>query len=1368
VRAKQTIDPTQGRLPIGEPYDNKGLFSDYFLKHKLSSMPEWAAGGDYEDARDRVLSIYNKCVRWFGNKTNEPQTERHLIRPILDILWAEHAPGDCYEVQVPIPHAEALGRPDYAFFPHAADRQAATSPQDKRTFFRRVVCIGDAKAWQESLDHQRRPGETFSVQIANYLYRSGVRWGILTNGRKWRLYEREHARSGGGYFEVDLQVILQSGDPKSGDPKGLKWFKWFYLFFRREAFLPDQDGRTFLDKVLEESDTYAAEVRDDIKDAVYDALCRLMNGFCAWPANGLDPHDEATLRLIHENALVVLYRLLFVFFAEDRGLLPCDDGHYKSYSLRRIQQGVNQRLRNNNQPFLPAARSLWDELCNLFCLIDQGCTTADGQVIIPAYNGGLFSPERYPYISRTARPSYSRWDIGDDYLAEVIDRLAYRRARWDQPGTEDIDYATLQVQHLGSIYEGLLEFLPRVADEDLVETVEDGRPVYKPATGGSQPRAVRKQPPRRVAKGQIYLITDRGERKATGSYYTPEYIVNYIVEHTLGPLADEAARQTAQIRKEIDELGKRLKRTTVESNRRKLEQEIREKERRILEPYLSLKILDPAMGSGHFLLGAADFLSLAMATDPSLPPPDTDEDPQMYYKRLVVEHCLYGVDVNPLAVELAKLSLWLHTVSHNRALSFLDHHLRCGNSLLGAWVKEDLMREPPSFSPRRKQAMRPAGQLVLDFTDALISQHLHYFLNIFREIVEAPGGTAEAERKKDRLYREMDSVRNRFRAVANCWIAPYFGVQVTPEQYAEAVNALRYGEDSEEWKTVCSQKWFKAAQCVAKERRFFHWELEFPECFFTSQGLKPKEERGFNAVIGNPPYGAAWTQDERRYLSERLDYLQSGDSAAAFASRALSLARAKAASVGMIVPKGLAFYGQWSDVRSALLQRTRLRALCDAGIAFGDVNYEMLVFAAQTGSAPSSLPTRVDVACPNRRYQESKTIVYTGDASQSLMVKEGVLLLRGFGQRETVLLSRIQDRSVRLREIAADIFRGLYIPDDKKAGLPTGSYRWVDKVPHVGRYEIRCVVEVDLGQQDDWVKQAQRIAVPRVFFKVLRGKRIVCFPDDGRLVTTEKLVNVVLRPESRWSHYAVASIVNTRVPSYYLQRMLFSGATETSRVMDKPYCGPIPLPAIDFAHPTCRRTLEQMRKDCEAALKHRKYSEIRSVVSQTVATHAALYGPGGKPELRDDPYWRSVIATADPNFPGREDFVHDLLAMLAKRMIDLNKRKQEKAHRFLTWLETFAGCAVDDLANKTQIQSFWEHPPDALIDVLKANRRRLKKADPASAQFVNRFLQEYKTATNQVTPILEALTQTDCLIDQIVYMLYGLTDEEIAIIEEST
>ncbi|MEA3400178.1 MAG: hypothetical protein U9R79_02935, partial [Armatimonadota bacterium] len=644
------------------PFRNRNLFAPRYLlgEDRLKALPEWQEPDGLEETFQAIHERYRDHAAKFTGTTNEAQTEEDFIQPVL------HELGWTYEVQEPI--AGINTRPDYALFTSEEAKREAQADKGKPEFWDHVDAVGDAKRWELDLD-AGRAGNNPSTQISNYLYRSGVRWGILTNGRQWRLYEQDTARGGDTYYEVDLVDILSAGD--------LEDFKYFYLFFRRDALLPIRDDKTFLQLVFEGSERYRTEVGDDLKDAVYDALRTLMNGFLAHRRNDLNADDPDTVQQVHDISLIVLYRLLFLLYAEDSGLLPVSEPAYEDYSMLRFQREINRRLRAR-EPFDADPTLLWHRFLETCALIDVHGLKRDDQWVIPVYNGGLFSCERHPQVAHEPQAGHGRWEIGDLYFAEAVDLLAYRRERWDIPGRDDVDYATLDVQHLGSIYEGLLELQPEIAEEPMIEQPSSNGPVVKRRSEVAEPRNVEGAPPRRFDMGEVYLVTDRGERKATGSYYTPGYIVDYIVEHTVGELAEQAADQVEQRWQEVaeelgceevEDLDTLIEAADTGDERRAIEA----KKRSLLEPYLSMKVLDPAMGSGHFLVGAADYLSFAMATDPHLPPVPEGEKPQSHYKRLVVQHCLFGVDLNLLAVELAKVSLWMHTVSRDKALSFLDH-----------------------------------------------------------------------------------------------------------------------------------------------------------------------------------------------------------------------------------------------------------------------------------------------------------------------------------------------------------------------------------------------------------------------------------------------------------------------------------------------------------------------------------------------------------------------------------------------------------------------------------------------------------------------------------------------------------------------
>src|SRR5205085_11245776 len=329
--------------------------------------------------------------------------------------------------------------------------------------------------------------------------------------------------------------------------------------------------------------------------------------------NRLSSGDPATLQAIYDNSLILLYRLLFILYAEARNLLPINDSdmYRENYSLRFIAHSIASNL-DASRTLHPNRTDFYHYLKQLFGSINVG----DPPLKISTFNGGLFDPRRHPFLEQ--------YTIGDTRLQQAIDMLA----RTDANGSTHrhfIDYRDLSVRNLGTIYEGLLEYhLEKIEARD----------------GWS-----------------VDLLNDKGERKETGSYYTPDYIVKYIVDATVRPDLQSAVANVPN-------------------------------EKAKIEAVLAVKVLDPAMGSAHFLVEVTEYIARFLVELNIQAEGTTREADLAYWKRRVVQSCIYGVDLNPLAVELAKLSLWLSTVAKDRPLSFLDHHLRAGNSLVGARVTD--------------------------------------------------------------------------------------------------------------------------------------------------------------------------------------------------------------------------------------------------------------------------------------------------------------------------------------------------------------------------------------------------------------------------------------------------------------------------------------------------------------------------------------------------------------------------------------------------------------------------------------------------------------------------------------------------------
>jgi hypothetical protein len=311
-------------------------------------------------------------------------------------------------------------------------------------------------------------------------------------------------------------------------------------------------------------------------------------------------------------------------------------------------------------------------LSDLFFIIDSGSNEYE----IAPYNGRLFSAVDHPFLTDKF--------VGDAFLVEAIDRLARVPDRNNPRNRVFVDYRDLDVRHLGAIYEKLLEYTLEVAAEPLA--VKGGK--YVPAGEGE---AVKEA-------GEVYLRTGNNERKVTGSYYTPDYIVRFIVEKTLEPLLTEITARHA----DLDADGHWLARDSAALRR----------------DILAVNVLDPATGSGHFMVEVVGYIAEWLRRL-GLHPDDlaADEDELVYWKRQVVTSCIYGVDVNPLAVELARLSLWLTTLSRGRPLSFLDHHIRLGNTLVGEIPQSphesSIQIEPPRRQGRQDHTEGEAGQMAL-------------------------------------------------------------------------------------------------------------------------------------------------------------------------------------------------------------------------------------------------------------------------------------------------------------------------------------------------------------------------------------------------------------------------------------------------------------------------------------------------------------------------------------------------------------------------------------------------------------------------------------------------------------------------------
>jgi hypothetical protein len=747
--------------------------------------------------------------------------------------------------------------------------------------------------WGERLDGHWRSAVTEAR-------RCDASWALLVNGiqlrvvHAGRLYSRRFA-------SFDLPLALEQ-------PEVLAVFS---DLVSAPAVCGDPSHPASLHAIVSASDRYAAGVCRSLRVGVLSAASDILGALIAGAPGGRGRGPRSELNEIFEQALTIVYRILFLLFAEARALVPLWHPVYReSYSIESLRDAVEQSSK---------APGLWDALRAISRLAHAGCRAGDLRVT--PFNGRLFAPARTPLAERR------NLDAGAARRAVLA---LSTRPSIDRAGRERIVYRDLGVEQIGAVYETLLDYRPHVT-RSLGETPS--------GPGGRGPRSDH------VAA--VTLERGGGVRKATGAFYTPQPIAEYVVQHTLAPLVRDAAP---------DEI-------------------------------LRLRVLDPAMGSGAFLVAACRYLASAYehaaVTVGGRRAGDVDDDERAAIRRLVAERCLYGVDLNPMAVQLARLSLWLATLSADRPLSFLDHRLVVGDSLIGTWLTH--LRRPPV--PQRGTRLRTLPL----FPEDVATTALKDALPVRFSLEQTPNDTLDQVRAKERALEALaagDAGISKWKRVANLWCAGWFGVSRKPGTAGKpgtpappgAFPALADGllSGSPTLPARAAAVYLEHADAVSRAHRFFHWELEFPEVFFDGDGRR-LDRPGFDAVIGNPPWdmlrvdrGSDPTDEAAadtiastvRFTRDSGVYrAQSGGHAnryQLFFERVIDLTR-PGGRFGLVLPSGLA-----TDPGSAALRR-ELFARCDVDSLVG-VDNRRGIFPIHRGlrfllvSATAGSPTRL-VTC---------------------------------------------------------------------------------------------------------------------------------------------------------------------------------------------------------------------------------------------------------------------------------------------------------------------------------------------------------------------------------------------------------------------
>jgi hypothetical protein len=672
--------------------------------------------------------------------------------------------------------------------------------------------------WRTSLDTLWRPA--IRAAIAR-----NRRWWFCCNGATLRIVDahRTWARE-----SLDLDLLVAPRDPES--------LRLLWALVRAEAL---DASRPALDEAVDASARHGVSVCRALGAGVIDALNLLLAALAGRNRHAPPP------RLL-DQSLTVVYRILFLLFAEARGLVPIWHPVYRDrYSLEAIVGAVS-----SGQPY----RGVWEAIQAITRMAHQGCLA--GELRVTAFNGRLFAP--------AAAAAFDARRLDDRTMSQAIAAVsttgggARRRAR--------IAYRELDVEQLGAVYERVLDF--------------------EPAGGTGVP-----------------LRRTREARKSSGTFYTPRRVTAFVVRHTLEPLVRD----------------------------------------RSADGILGLRVLDPAMGSGAFLVAACRFLAeaaeAALVREGRWHPADITSADRAALGRDIASRCLFGVDVNPTAVQLARLSLWLATLAAGKPLSFLDHHLVSGDSLVGA-APHDVRRQPGGTRNGTRHRPLPL------FPDEPLHVALQAAVGVRLRLATEPDSTPAVVRAKERALATLSgdaSPLGRWSRVLDLWCAGWFwdaapGHSAPPAPpppdravFQDLMSQVLNGGSS--LPRPLAARYLDHAAAVARDQRFLHWPLAFPEVFAGADGV-PLADGGFDAVLGNPPWdmvrGDLGDADARRRRAGQARRLggfvrDSGvyhvgsrahvNRYQLFVERGLQLVR-RGGRIGLVLPAGVA-----GDAGAAALRR---------------------------------------------------------------------------------------------------------------------------------------------------------------------------------------------------------------------------------------------------------------------------------------------------------------------------------------------------------------------------------------------------------------------------------------------------------------
>jgi hypothetical protein len=807
-----------------------------------------------------------------------------------------------------------------------------------------AVLLDDSEQFDAKTQRFQLSPVAFGLAVAS---RQEVPWLVVLRKDQIRLYPGRDGVGVGSkgqaetFFEVDLSTIDS------------EYAALLPLIFSAEALAADGTA----DELLRDSSRYATELGARLRERIYDEI---VPPVAVEVARQLAKHmavplDADGLSLAYRVTLRILFRLLFQAYAEDRGLLP--SGRNEGFDANSLKTNARRLIDPESDAFGNSS-TIWLDLVQVWNAIDHG----NPQWQIPSYNGGLFStdPGRSPEGALIRKI-----ELPDSVLGPALKSLLIDVSEDGVLGP--VDFRSLSVREFGTVYEGLLESSLSIAIQDLTL---DNKGRWVATSVGDEVIA---------PAGTIYFHTASGERKASGSYFTPKVVVDHLIEQAIVP----------GLSSHLERIASHLSRGDGAAAAR---------------DFFDFRVADLAMGSGHFLVAAVDkiealmrtflaehtvlgvtdeLLRLAEVAKQSLGTDDvakSEVDEIGLLRRQIARRCIYGFDVNPMAVELGRLALWIHTFVPGLPMSNLDHGLVHANSLTGIVTINEAL---DALQPGRKPGQD-------GFFDAVLTESLMAARTLLVDVANASEANKGEVDEGARMLAEAAAAAEPARKVFDTAVAARLGrVHVGVIFNEEQLLAL--GDSPEVVDT-------------ASILRPAHMPFLFPEVFL-------RERPGFDVLVGNPPWDKVrhepqqfWVvrdpglnalpaadrnshiehlratrlhdaaeegveQHLRELLQDvaRMGYRLLGtghfDFAKMFAERYLGILR-QGGSLGAVMPQGVLLLGGWAKLRAALL-RTGTVAAVEArnagGWMFEDVHKSYAIVFLSLGPAPEGVPRDVAI-----------------------------------------------------------------------------------------------------------------------------------------------------------------------------------------------------------------------------------------------------------------------------------------------------------------------------------------------------------------------------------------------------------------------